>query len=206
MCDLTPLHCVLNWKVFFTLITTIRSSLLMFPLTPDQHHWLEVATEDEGMPSQEHHQRKVHDGHCSIVWLVKLVTTILQTLEKHVIMTNELNHFSKDMISGVKPKAKASPNAKTSDSISNLTGLSSLLPLPFPLPFSLLPFLSVSFPSPSLSPLHEVHPFAARRFGDLGERFSSPSRSGHSPPTKRFLVYFRLKFTPLLIITLTSCH
>jgi len=30
-------------------ITTIRSSLLMFPLTPDQHHWLEVATEDEGM-------------------------------------------------------------------------------------------------------------------------------------------------------------
>ena len=27
-------------------ITTIRSSLLMFP--PDQHHWLEVATEDEG--------------------------------------------------------------------------------------------------------------------------------------------------------------
>ena len=29
-------------------ITTIKSSLLMFPLTPDQHHWLEVATEDEG--------------------------------------------------------------------------------------------------------------------------------------------------------------
>jgi len=29
-------------------ITTIRSSLLMFPLTPDQHHWLDVATEDEG--------------------------------------------------------------------------------------------------------------------------------------------------------------
>jgi len=29
-------------------ITTIRNSLLMFPLTPDQHHWLEVATEDEG--------------------------------------------------------------------------------------------------------------------------------------------------------------
>ena len=25
-----------------------RCSLLMFPLTPDQHHWLEVATEDEG--------------------------------------------------------------------------------------------------------------------------------------------------------------
>jgi len=22
----------------------------MFPLTPDQHHWLEVATEDEGWP------------------------------------------------------------------------------------------------------------------------------------------------------------
>jgi len=29
-------------------ITTIRSSLLMFPLTPDQHHWLEVDMEDEG--------------------------------------------------------------------------------------------------------------------------------------------------------------
>ena len=29
-------------------ITTIRSSLLMSPLTPDQHHWLDVATEDEG--------------------------------------------------------------------------------------------------------------------------------------------------------------
>ena len=29
-------------------ITTIRSSLLMFPLTPDQHHWFDVATEDEG--------------------------------------------------------------------------------------------------------------------------------------------------------------
>jgi len=30
-------------------ITTIRSSLLMFPLTPDQHHWLEVATEDDAV-------------------------------------------------------------------------------------------------------------------------------------------------------------
>ena len=29
-------------------ITTIRSSLLMFRLTPDQHHWLDVATEFEG--------------------------------------------------------------------------------------------------------------------------------------------------------------
>ena len=32
--------------------TTIRSSLLMFPLTPDQHHWLDVATEDEGWCSK----------------------------------------------------------------------------------------------------------------------------------------------------------
>jgi len=41
-----PLHRMCNNRMLH--ITTIKSSLLVFPLTPDQHHWLEVATEDEG--------------------------------------------------------------------------------------------------------------------------------------------------------------
>ena len=34
--------------------------------------------------------------------------------------------------------------------------------------------------------------------GGLGERFSSPSGSGRSPATKRYLVNFRLKISPLV--------
>ena len=54
-------------------ITRIRSSLLMFPLTPDQHHWLDVATEDEGWcsfrsctPSRSR-ARTLHASDCLVV-------------------------------------------------------------------------------------------------------------------------------------------
>jgi len=65
-------------------------------------------------------------------------------------------------------------------------GLPFLPSLPLPLsPFSLPPASSL----PSL-PL-EVGPIL--RLGSLGEGLSSPSGSGRSPATKRYLVNFRLK-------------
>ena len=60
------------------------------------------------------------------------------------------------------------------------------LPLPFPLP-------SLPLPSP---PLRSRPPLLW--LGGLGERFSSPSGSGQSPATKRYLVNFRLKISPLV--------
>ena len=61
-------------------------------------------------------------------------------------------------------------------------------PLPFPFP--------LSFPLPSLPVPLEVGPVIAAR--GLGERFSSTSGSGQSPATKRYLVNFRLKISPLV--------
>ena len=50
----------------------------MFPLTPDQHHWLEVATEDEGYVAKSHvaknckflvlHLHLIVMWYCSLVW------------------------------------------------------------------------------------------------------------------------------------------
>ena len=61
-------------------------------------------------------------------------------------------------------------------------------PFPFPSP----PFSFPSRPSPSPSlPLRSRPAFL--RLGGLGERSSSPSRSGQSPAAKRILVHFELK-------------
>ena len=38
----------------------------------------------------------------------------------------------------------------------------------------------------------------------LGERFSSPSGSGQSPATKRYLVNFKLKILPLVATNFSS--
>ena len=64
--------------------------------------------------------------------------------------------------------------------------------LPLPLPSLTLP----SFSLPSLPLPLEVGPLIAAR--GSGERFSSPSAPGRSPPAKRYLVNFRLKISPLV--------
>ena len=68
--------------------------------------------------------------------------------------------------------------------------------LPFPsLPFPLLP----PFPFPLPLPLEVAS--SGLRLGRLGERCSSPGRSGRSPAAKRYLMNFRLKIS-LLVATI----
>ena len=44
----------------------------MFPLTPDQHHWLEVATEDEGLLTPRQECLQVSRSKVKVTWLITL--------------------------------------------------------------------------------------------------------------------------------------
>ena len=72
----------------------------------------------------------------------------------------------------------------------------------FPPPLPLLsPFPSPPLPSHPSPPLRSKPPLL--RLGGLGERFR-PSGSGQSPATKRYLVNFRLKISPLVATNFRS--
>ena len=69
-----------------------------------------------------------------------------------------------------------------------------------PLPPSIPPFPPSPFLPSRSTPFHlEVAPIAAR---ESRERLSSPSGSGRSLATKRFLVHFELKIVPQVTMVL----
>ena len=77
-------------------ITTIKSSLLMFPLAPDQHHWLEVATEDEGWCSFTSCTPSRSRARTPNLWQLADTGTCKQWLiSRDHIFWNSAGHFAK---------------------------------------------------------------------------------------------------------------